>query len=376
MRILSKLVVGAAAAATAVTLAAPSALADPPAGVTPAPNSVVAVGSDTIQNVFDQFSHDFNATHRTGRKLYSWDATNPKTGLPHDMIKFKRGCSLQQRPNGSSEGITAVGSNLGGRTAGNPCEDLARSSRDRATTDPSFARGGLAFVTLAGDAVTWSTPAVSNAPVRLSPAQLTAIYECNVTNWHQVGGKNAPIKAILPQSGSGTLKFFLKAIGVTTPGACVVTSATLEENEGVNPILHSVNAIYPYSIGKFIAEKFHSAKCLNAGCTPVHGVICRPARGQNLFGCDTHGTYVLHPINRTPPTLGTGKNTRINPRFIANFTRKLFEVVRFATGTRDHIPAYLEPFFGARGWVCTNATAKADLLNYGFVILPTCGQTH
>jgi ABC-type phosphate transport system substrate-binding protein len=376
MRILSKLVVGAAAAATAVTLAAPSALADPPAGVTPAPNSVVAVGSDTIQNVFDQFSHDFNATHRTGRKLYSWDATNPKTGLPHDMIKFKRGCSSQQRPNGSSEGITAVGSNLGGTTAGNPCADLARSSRDRAVSDAPFAKGGLAFVTLAGDAVTWSTPAVSNAPVRLSPAQLTAIYECNVTNWHQVGGRNAPIKAILPQSGSGTLKFFLKAIGVITPGACVVTSATLEENEGVNPILHSPNAIYPYSIGKYIAEKFHSAKCLNAGCTPVHGVICRPARGQNLFGCDTHGTYVLHPIKRTPPTLGTGTNTRINPLFIANFTRKLFEVVRFATGTRDHIPAYLEPFFGARGWVCTNATAKADLLHYGFVILPTCGQTH
>ena len=375
MRILSKLVVGAAVAATAVTMAAPSALADPPTGVTPAPNSVVAVGSDTIQNVFDQFSHDFNATHRTGRKLYSWDATNPRGGPPHDLIRFKRGCSLQPRPNGSSEGITAVGSNTGGRTRGNPCEDLARSSRARATTDPPFALGGLTFVTLAGDAVTWSTPAVTHAPVRLSPAQLTAIYSCSVTNWRQVGGRNAPIKAFLPQSGSGTLKFFLKAIGVTTPGACVIQPATLEENQGVNPLLQNINAIYPFSIGKYIAEKFHSARCLNRSCTPVRGVICRPGPGQNLFGCDTHGTYVLHPINRTPPTIGMGKNTRINPGFIANFTRKLFEVVRFDPRTRDHIPAYLEPFFGTRGWVCTNRTARADLLNYGFVILPICGQT-
>ncbi len=374
MRILPKLVTGSALAAAAITLAAAPALADPPTGVTPAPNSVVAVGSDTIQNVFDQFSFDFNRTHG-GRKLYSWDATNPKTGAVHELIRFKRGCSLQQRPNGSSEGVTAVGSNLGGSTAGNPCVDLARSSRARATTDPPFARGGLAFVTLAGDAVTWSTPAVSNAPLRLSPAQLTAIYTCSVRNWRQVGGRNAPIKAILPQSGSGTLKFFLKAINVTTPGTCVVTSATLEENEGVNPILHSPNAIYPYSIGKFIAEKFHSARCLNAACKPVRGVICRPARGQNLFGCDTHGNYVLHPINRTPPTIGFGRNTKINPGFIPNFTRKLFEVVRFAPRTRDHIPAYLEPFFGTRGWVCTNAIARADLLNYGFVILATCGQT-
>jgi ABC-type phosphate transport system substrate-binding protein len=376
MRILSKLVTGAAMAAAAITLAAAPALADPPAGVTPRASDVVGVGSDTIQNLLDQFSHDFNASHRTGPKLYSWDATNPKTGAIHDNIRFKAGCSIQPRPNGSSEGITAVKTNAGGTTGRHPCEDFARSSRDRAAGDPGFSTGGLAWVTLAGDAVTWSTQAVTNAPVRLSPAQITGIYQCRFTNWRQVGGKNAPIKAFIPQTGSGTRAFFLKAIGLTTPGACVSDGNNLlEENEGTNRVLHNPNAIFPYSIGKFIAEKFHSAKCLNSSCTPVRGVQCRPGRGQNLFGCDTHGTMVLHPINRTPPTLGTGKNTRINPIFIHQFTRTLFEVVRFAS-TSDHIPANLEPFFGARGWVCTNATAKADLLNYGFVVLSTCGHTH
>jgi ABC-type phosphate transport system substrate-binding protein len=376
MRILSKLVTGAAVAAAAVTLAAAPALADPPARVTPRAGDVVGVGSDTIQNLLDQFSHDFNASHRTGAKLYSWDATNPKTGAIHDNIRFKRGCSVQQRPNGSSEGITAVKTNEGGSTAGHPCEDFARSSRDRASTDPPFAPGGLAFVTLAGDAVTWSTQTVTNAPVRLSPAQLTGIYECRITNWRQVGGRNAPIRAFIPQTGSGTRAFFLKAIGLTTPGACVSDDNNLlEENEGVNRVLAGPNVIFPYSIGKYIAEKFHSARCLNRSCTPVRGVTCRPGRGQNLFGCDTHGSMVLHPINRTPPTVGRGVNTKINPGFIHQFTRTLFEVVRFAS-TSDHIPAYLEPFFGARGWVCTNRTARADLLDYGFVILSTCGHTH
>src|SRR5215813_10736621 len=376
MRILSKLVVGVAVAAAAVTLAAAPALADPPAGVTPRPGDVVGVGSDTIQNLLDQFSHDFNASHRTGPKLYSWDATNPKTGAIHDNIRFKRGCSIQPRPNGSSEGITALKTNAGGTTARRPCEDFARSSRDRATGDPGPNPGGLAWVTLAGDAVTWSTHAVTNAPVRLSAAQLAGIYTCHFRNWSQVGGRPGTIRAFIPQTGSGTRAFFLKAIGLTTPGACVSDANNkLEENEGVNPALRGANVIFPFSIGKYIAEKFHSARCLNATCTPVRGVQCRPGPGQNLFGCDTHGTMVLHPINRTPPTIGTGRNTKINPGFVHAFTRTLFEVVRFAR-TGDHIPAYLEPFFGARGWVCTNRTARADLLNYGFVILPTCGRTH
>jgi ABC-type phosphate transport system substrate-binding protein len=384
MRILSRLITGVAVTATALALAAP-AMADPPAGVTPRPGDVVGVGSDTIQNVMDQFSVDYNRTHRTGPRLYSWDATNPHTGLDETTLIFKTGCAMQTRPNGSSAGVTAVKTNAGGTTAGRFCEDFARSSRARKSTDPAFARGGLAFVTLAGDAVTYATQAVTNAPANLTTAQLTGIYECTITNWSQVGGKNAPIHAFLPQVSSGTRAFFLTAINVTSPGPCVSDgtgqTGSIEENEGVNPLLHDVNAIFPYSIGKFIAEKFHSAPCIRGGdCQfvkrgPHKGVACVPRGAQNLFGCDSHGTMVLHKINGSMPTIGTGAATKINPAFTPAFTRQLFEVVRFIVRTRDHIPAYLEPFFGSKGWVCTNATARADLLNYGFVILPVCGHT-
>ena len=77
MRIVSKLLAAATAAAAITAMVATPALADPPSGVTPKPRDVVGVGSDTIQNVFDQFSHDYNATHTSG-KLYSWDATQPQ----------------------------------------------------------------------------------------------------------------------------------------------------------------------------------------------------------------------------------------------------------------------------------------------------------
>lgn len=53
----------------------------------PAPVDVVGVGSDTTENVFDQFSADYNASHKTsGTQFYGWDATNPITGAMGDTI--------------------------------------------------------------------------------------------------------------------------------------------------------------------------------------------------------------------------------------------------------------------------------------------------
>lgn len=35
----------------------------------------------------------------------------------------------------------------------------------------------------------------------------------------------------------------------------------------------------------------------------------------------------------------------------------------------------LEKLFGASGFVCSNATAKTDLKDYGFPVTPLCGVT-
>ena len=120
-------------------MAAAPALADPNPGTVPKPANVVAVGSDTIQNVYDQFSHDYNASH-TANKLYSWDATNPKTGAVGDSIVTKSGCAAIPRPDGSSAGITAL-TTENATTSGHPCMDMARSSRDRSPTDPPLREG-------------------------------------------------------------------------------------------------------------------------------------------------------------------------------------------------------------------------------------------
>src|SRR6266700_628356 len=351
----------------------------------PVAKDAVGVGSDTIQNVFDQFAVDYNKTvSATATHLYSWDATNPLTGALGDSIAEKVGCAHIPRPDGSSAGITQL-ITFAKSSTGQFCTSFARSSRARGSSDPPFAAGGIAFVDLGGDAVTWSAQATTNAPATLTTAQLAAIYNCTDTNWSQVGGKNAPIHAFIPQSGSGTRSFFLSAIGVANPGACVSdANGTLEENEGVNPVLKDPDAIFPYSIGKYIAERFHSATCFNSSCTPNgSGLRCTPSGTQNLFGCNNHGTMVLKKINGIAPTTGTGQGTVINSAFPATFQRTVFEVVPWDPGTSDHIPGAtspvggvnLEPIFGASGFVCTNATAKADLKKYGFLSIPTCGIT-
>jgi ABC-type phosphate transport system substrate-binding protein len=352
----------------------------------PALKDATGVGSDTIQNVLDQFSADYNVGKSlTATHLYSWDATNPNTGAIGDSIQVKgAGCAAIARPDGSSAGITALTSSQ--VVSGTNCINFARSSRARASSDPPFAPGGVAFVDLAGDAVTWSSQATTNAPATLTTAQLAAIYNCTDTNWSQVGGKNAPIHAFIPQSGSGTRSFFLTAIGVATPGSCVSdVNGTLEENEGVNPVLKDPDAIFPYSIGKYIAEKFHSNLCITTStCAPnANGIICTHTPGKNLFGCDTHGTMALKKINGVAPTTGTGVNTVINSAFPATFQRIVFEVVPFDPNTSDHIPGAtspvggvnLEKLFGASGFTCSSAKAKADLKNYGFLVTPLCGVT-
>jgi len=376
VRIVSKLLVAATAAAAITAMVASPALADPPTGVTPKPKDVIGVGSDTTESVFNQLSVDYNKTHTTG-KLYSFDATpQPST------IQTKSGstnCSIP-RPFGSSAGIMAL-ENTKTTTGGAPCIDYARSSRARGSTDPAT----ISFIDLAGDAVTVATQPGSNAPASLlTTSVLTGIYNCTITTWNQIpgnsGGSTATIAAMLPQNGSGTRSFFLGAIGLTAPGGCVSTSSTvqgaggngantLEENEGVDPSLNTntANVIFPFSVGKWIAQKFHSASCGTVSQCFANETNCPNKTGKNMFGCDLHGTMVLNSLNGTAPTVGTGTKTKINPAFTATFTRLLFEVVNAPQGT---IPTALKGYFGPTGFTCNSLTATKDLHNYGFLALP------
>ena len=369
MRMLGKLLTGAAAVATVTALSAGPALADPPNGVSPAPGSVVSVGAQTTQYLSDAVSSNWDKANPKKTQLYTWDAANA-LGVDGN-ITTKQGCAKVLRPNGSSPGIADLAANIKDPASkSHYCIDFARSSRAEKSTDPT----GLSFISLAFDSVTYASLAKgSNAPANLTTKDLTEIYTCTATKWNQVGGKSsATIHPLLAQSGSGTVSFFLAAIGVTTPGTCVDEPTTLEENEGVDPIFTGANAkneLIPYSAGDWIAQEYHSAKCLNKSCTPVKGVTCKPKGSQNKFGCAANGVLKLNDINGTAPVLGTGTSAALNPKFSSTFIRTLYNVVRTAK-TKDGIPAYLEGFLGAKGVYCTSKTLIKD---YGFLADPACG---
>jgi ABC-type phosphate transport system substrate-binding protein len=381
MRKLSRMIGGVAALAAAATLVAgavttaSAAPNDPPKSVAPAAYDIVGVGSNTTEYVMDQFSVAYNATvkvHNAAHpRFYSYDALPAGVSVPGNYkIKPKAGCATIARPNGSGAGVTALGSSQvikfkGGSYA---CLDFARSSGGRKPTNPGDKPGGVVFVAFAKDAITWAARSAAkggtDAPASLTPAQLKAIFTCTDTNWSQVGGKAGAIKVYLPQAGSGTLSTWEKFMGITTLGSCV--SQAPEENEGTYAGFNSPNAVFIYSVGAYVAQKYHSAAC-----------GAKPTKAQNAFGCNTTGVLVPEKISGVAP-LSAGKVPTINPKFPASFGRTVYNVVRYWVGTKDHLSPKLEKIFGARsehGYLCSNAAAQTIVRDYGFVTTPLCGST-
>jgi ABC-type phosphate transport system substrate-binding protein len=441
MRVALKIAAVAAAAATALALAVPAAQADPES--TPSLTSLTAVGSDTITPLFDEggintndpggctasapdagtLAEDFDTSSPAPAHLVdSWDAVNPCTGTADETITTKAknasdtSCQLE-RPDGSSAGIAALNDNqtdtneASGQTV--YCIDFARSSRAPNTTSTDDA-----FYPIAQDALTWSIPKVSGEtnpqPTSLTEAQLAAIYTCTDTNWDQVGGTDAPIGVVLPQSGSGTRSSWLGDLGITVSsepcwqnGSVVVSGVTdvIEENTGLSAGnvaqftttqdfgttcasgCEAADDIFPYSIGDYIAQ--------SAAADGVGG------HANSIWG---HGNLKLKDIENAAGTKALGPITtnsttgaeEINPSWNPVFDRLLYLVTRngcFVSGDFSDVclptttggfpgpaPAYevngIAKFFH---WVCSNATAKADIVSYGFTklsatTLATCGE--
>jgi len=380
MRQLRKLAAGiAVAAAVAVTASAVPALADPTTSagkpVVPGTIDIVSVGANTDENLFNALSGAWDKTisakqHSAAHPyIYSWNATVPGSTSPAKVTikQVKKGCAAITRPNGSGAGLTALDeSQKIDKTV--YCVDFARSSSGRSATSPAPKVGGVGYVALATDAVTWAvrdtgatkTVPASYAPKTLTTADLKGIFDCSIRNWSKVGGANEPIKAYLPQSGSGTLSFWLKKLGLTAPGSCA--PEILEENQGLSPQFNSPNAIFIYSVADWVAQKYHS---------PLAGK--KATASQNQFGTDQVGFLGLGKINGVAP-LTTAKVPTINKAFKATgFTRTIYDIVRYSA-TADHVPAYLDKFLGHKGYFCANKTAIGLLEDYGFLTTATCGS--
>jgi ABC-type phosphate transport system substrate-binding protein len=351
VRSISKRVLGGAAVAAAVAAALLAATAAPAAAEptgTPAATDIVAAGSDTIQGVYDQFQADYSG-------LQSWDAVG---GTP---ITPKASCASITRPNGSGAGINAIGANATTSDGLHYCINLARSSRTPSATDPT----GLSFVALAGDAVSWAAASGGNAPDNLTGDQLYHIFHCDTgyLHWNDsgIGGTSSDaIVPVLPQSQSGTRSFFLSALnaaeglsGSLTPGTCVDTTTSPEENEGTNAVFNTstnpsaVDIVYPYSAAVYAAQVY------------------------NGHGAGDEGSLTIRNIDGTVPIVVSGTFHVENADFSTSFQRIVFDVVRSAslgdpTGKDGDLDSLIN-------FECNNATGQNDLQSFGFGLLGFCG---
>jgi ABC-type phosphate transport system substrate-binding protein len=405
LRILKSLIAVSAVAVATTALAVAPAMADPVNShyqkVTPKGWDIIAVGSETTSYVVNQLAHNYDAKLKTNTPshpfVYSWDAVPPNNPLETvSTITPKTGCKSNTRPNGSGAGILAVAGNTDGSakwtyhyTTGTgrhkkkhtkrgttSCWSVARSSRARGSSDPSFGPGGISFVPLAKDAITYATTSTSNAPTNLTTADLTNIFNCTYTTWGAVPGYTGPDPSgvpdpILPQAGSGTLSTWVADLGLgsSSEPVCSTVSQTNapEENEGTSPdfLVGGVtggapnpNVIYPFSIGSYISQSFHSPACGK-----------KVTGSQNHFGCNETGVLNLRGINGTVPTTGSGKSTTINPAFSEPFFRILYDVVPWANN-RLHIPKADQAFLGPKGYFCKQHSVLED---YGFLPSELCG---
>jgi hypothetical protein len=295
-----------------VTMAAVPAFADP---VRP----YATVGSDTIQDVWNALTNDSTAVVPS---IASYNATS--NGVAYNTILTKTGGSWFSRPNGSGDGQKAVCATWD--TAGDSTHllslngagsnvNLTNSEVDfsRSSSGPSGTSGPLTYLPFARDAVSmgYSTQPVGGAAsglpagLALTTPDITALYTGlpsadGVVTFTTSGGAaeadahaDATAKVFingvagnnngltvgssfqvfpaLPQSASGTRKFFAAASGISnTVGANAAyvsdvagavfgtgTAGPYEENNG--RALTVAGAIIPFSAAQWISQQTAAA---------------------------------------------------------------------------------------------------------------------
>lgn len=252
----------AAVGAGVLGLAAPAS-ADPVSGF----RTYAGVGSDTTQDVTNALAGDITGVTGVTKLIGSYDAFNTNA-----TIQTKAGGNSFPRPAGSGAGVQALSYSLTGK----PYQgvditgqvDFARSS-----SGPSGTGTDLTYVPFARDAVTYAYRGAAGTVGKLTTAQLKTIFSANTLT--TING--VKIRGVLPQSASGTRKFFLSAIGVTTIGTSVLQTSSPENN---GSIFTGANQVAPFSAAQWVAQK-NGVVADTTGTASLGAPNGKPAVGVN-----------------------------------------------------------------------------------------------
>ncbi len=372
----SKLTALTAAGMSALAIASFATAAQPAAHADP---TVVyaGVGSDTTQDVMNQFANDGNSN-----LIGSFNAVNPVTATAHEIISYAEGksgvnCSFT-RPNGSTEGKNAFRKSINQSTtaaqlAAPPqanCIDFSRSSSGVGSDQKND--GQLVWIPFAIDAVTTATGGSSVIPAAdanaLTKTQLSTLYaSCGAVtvNGHTYTPKtpttSGNITLYVPQSGSGTLSFWQSQLGIPTPlPACDFQTIQAGPNAGAQVEEHDGTAVnsdtqgmMPFSIAQWISQS-------NGHNDRRHGAVLHEV--NSIFPCTG---------NSLCPAAGGGT---LNGSF--PITREVFNILQYdqVVNTGDgHFDANLAGQFATGNSALCQDTFT--ITGYGFATDPNCGST-
>ncbi|MET8095014.1 Ig-like domain repeat protein [Streptomyces sp. NPDC005236] len=250
---LSAAMVAAAVVSGTLALASPASADPTPAGTF---RKLVGVGSDTTQDVLNALAGDtvngnsYTATAvqaASGAGVASYDAIEPGTGSTTSNIQTRTGGPSFLRPNGSGKGRLALSMSLTGDKFPDSSGVSIKGQVDfaRSSSGPSSSGTAFTYIPFARDAV--GVAVRGSALNTLTVDQLHDIYSGSLT---VVNGQTVHPK--IPQSGSGTRKFFLGAIGLTD-ATLSPTVAVVQENQA-NGAVDADGALVPFSVGSWIAQ--------------------------------------------------------------------------------------------------------------------------
>ena len=342
------------------------------------------VGSDTVENVYDQFALDEGAN-----LIGSWDAVDPVNQTVGETITPNNALGGQcafTRPDGSGQGENALRKSYFPSTTaaqlatppGPGCIDWSRSSSGPGTDQRND--GIFVFIPFAIDAVTGGISSAATAQFTtetnlLTVAQLTTLYDnCqNVTmpdgtvldpNGTATTGQ-LNIDLYLPQSGSGTAKFWASKTGGWTPGSgepsCIHQSIVsgpdmgdiVEENDGTD-VTSDPTGYTPFSVAQWISQ---NDNCNNA-----------PACGVNRLH-----SLVLTDINSIAPIVNGEENLN------QAFTREVYDIIPYANVTSG-----MTGYNSQEAQLLASSSTLASVLcrdvititNFGFQLLPSNSSTY
>ncbi|WP_223690449.1 substrate-binding domain-containing protein [Leifsonia poae] len=300
-----------------------------PANADPVSGSYVLAGSDTLQDAGNALANGTNITGPLVRVSSPTGSIASYDAFGSAAIQTKQSGPYFARPAGSGDGVKALSRSIDGNkfsVVGNTTPesvitgqvDIARSSSGPGSA--ANASGALAYVPFGRDAVSFAiAPGTAAGLGQLTTAQLTQIYNCTLTSVNGV-----PVTPVLPQSASGTRKFFLTALGISTIAGCV-NQTNLAENDGT--VLTTPGQIIPFSVASWVAQKSGAAQDRTGTATlgsalgttaPVTGsgaaIVPNAAYyNDSTWGRDTYVVVEYARINSASPTYDAGLAALVDP---------------------------------------------------------------